>query len=365
MKLTQTNKPILLSICLLTSSNLFASEQGKPAIKWFTEQTPLTHAHQALLENRLQDAFGNMVEVAQNMPSDDQRESLDDILSQVIDIDCGQSFQQKALPDTIRFLRLSTQRTYTFGRLNLGLVVEVESKDEIRNFKLVEWPDDTIISSKTPKLRDIRHHQEEDEHLYQYRLETNIKAPPEPGLYQLSLSFKHGGSWNTDILIGSYRFSRSLVWLPNETWQIQHLALKKDLCPSPTLNIRVFADEKRTEPPVWGKEYVNNYPNQVPDTKLPAGHYWLELSLVNTRYQGGIRLDQTQKVIKNYVINPVKKSEIQKMFDDNMPNLTHEEQQKAVEKIQALMAQGIGSADAIKQVADEIKKQAEQDAQNK
>ena len=41
------------------------------------------------------------------------------------------------------------------------------------------------------------------------------------------------------------------------------------------------------------------------------------------------------------------------MFD--FPSLSHEEQQKAVEKIQALMAQGMSSGKAIKLIADEIR----------
>jgi uncharacterized protein YoaH (UPF0181 family) len=44
------------------------------------------------------------------------------------------------------------------------------------------------------------------------------------------------------------------------------------------------------------------------------------------------------------------------MFDD-LPTLTHQEQQEAVEKIQALMAKGISTAEAIKIVAGEIRQQ--------
>ncbi len=45
------------------------------------------------------------------------------------------------------------------------------------------------------------------------------------------------------------------------------------------------------------------------------------------------------------------------MFDD-LPTLSHEEQQKAVEKIQQLMSEGISTAQAIKMVAEEIRAQA-------
>ncbi len=52
------------------------------------------------------------------------------------------------------------------------------------------------------------------------------------------------------------------------------------------------------------------------------------------------------------------------MFDD-LPPLSHEEQQKAVEQIQELMAKGISTAQAIKIVAEDIRaKHAESQKQN-
>ncbi|WP_428774988.1 YoaH family protein [Vibrio sp.] len=47
------------------------------------------------------------------------------------------------------------------------------------------------------------------------------------------------------------------------------------------------------------------------------------------------------------------------MFDD-MPTLTHEQQQRAVEQIQELMAKGISTAEAIKIVAQQIREQHQQ-----
>ncbi|MDA0148347.1 YoaH family protein [Vibrio sp. LaRot3] len=46
------------------------------------------------------------------------------------------------------------------------------------------------------------------------------------------------------------------------------------------------------------------------------------------------------------------------MFDDL--SLSHDEQQKAVEQIQKLMAQGVSTAEAIKIVASQIREQANQ-----
>ncbi|CAM3153029.1 MULTISPECIES: YoaH family protein [Vibrio] len=51
------------------------------------------------------------------------------------------------------------------------------------------------------------------------------------------------------------------------------------------------------------------------------------------------------------------------MFDD-FPPLTHAEQQEAVEKIQSLMSEGMSTAQAIKIVADEIRKAKQQEQQN-
>ncbi|MGY0614536.1 YoaH family protein [Vibrio sp. FJH11] len=52
------------------------------------------------------------------------------------------------------------------------------------------------------------------------------------------------------------------------------------------------------------------------------------------------------------------------MFDD-LPPLSHEEQQQAVEQIQELMAKGTSTAEAIKIVAGQIRaKYAEKQKQN-
>ncbi len=45
------------------------------------------------------------------------------------------------------------------------------------------------------------------------------------------------------------------------------------------------------------------------------------------------------------------------MLDMSLINLTHEQQQAAVEKIQELMRQGVSSAEAIAYVATEIRKE--------
>ena len=44
------------------------------------------------------------------------------------------------------------------------------------------------------------------------------------------------------------------------------------------------------------------------------------------------------------------------MFQD-LPTLTHKEQQEAVERIQSLMAQGMSTAQAIKIIANEIREE--------
>ena len=50
------------------------------------------------------------------------------------------------------------------------------------------------------------------------------------------------------------------------------------------------------------------------------------------------------------------------MFD--LPSLSHAEQQAAVEKIHALMAQGMSSGEAIKLIAEEIRQQQAKQAQD-
>lgn len=44
-------------------------------------------------------------------------------------------------------------------------------------------------------------------------------------------------------------------------------------------------------------------------------------------------------------------------MNDILLSLTHEQQQQAVEKIQALMQQGVSSGEAIAQVAEELRRE--------
>lgn len=53
-----------------------------------------------------------------------------------------------------------------------------------------------------------------------------------------------------------------------------------------------------------------------------------------------------------------------KMLENDLLNLTHEQQQLAVEKIQELMSQGMGSGEAIALVAKQLREQKTQ-KQNK
>ncbi|WP_439327640.1 YoaH family protein [Lonepinella sp. BR2357] len=49
------------------------------------------------------------------------------------------------------------------------------------------------------------------------------------------------------------------------------------------------------------------------------------------------------------------------MLDNALLGLTHEQQQQAVEQIQQLMAQGIPAGQAIKMVAEQLRKEFTQD----
>ncbi|MFA0084708.1 YoaH family protein [Vibrio sp. 10N.286.49.B1] len=52
------------------------------------------------------------------------------------------------------------------------------------------------------------------------------------------------------------------------------------------------------------------------------------------------------------------------MFDD-LPTLSHQEQQAAVERIQELMQQGMSTGQAIKIIADQIRKDKAESSENK
>lgn len=51
-------------------------------------------------------------------------------------------------------------------------------------------------------------------------------------------------------------------------------------------------------------------------------------------------------------------------MDNTLLSLTHEQQQAAVEKIQALMAQGISAGEAIQIIANQLREEHQQKSEN-
>lgn len=357
---------LLISSILWVPSLTHAKESttDKAKNEWFLDQSPLIHAHQSLLEGDLATTFSSLVEVWQSLPAKYQEDNLNDLLNQVLTVDCGRSFFTTNLPSWITDLRFSMQRAYTFGRLSQHVAIYVTTTKPLAALTLDQWPESKLMDIKSIEPITIKTSTQDNtsvqQALYQYEVSKELVEAIQPGLYTVKFNFEDDSTWNSALLIGSANFSRSLVWHPDDTWSIQKLALLNSSCPPPELQVKIIPDNDATHLPVREESFTNNYPTRLKDYHLPDGKYLLELSLVNTRYQGDIKLDQTQKIIKNHAISLTNSQEFKQMFDKDMPNLTHEEQQKAVEKIQELMASGMSTGQAIQQVAKEIR-QAQDD----
>lgn len=365
-------KSIPLVLTILCSSYAYAQSEAihenseSEPNSWFIGHSPINNANQSLLEGDLSSTFKSLVEVWQSLPAAYQLDNLNQLLAQSVSVDCGKSFFQTSLPSNIKQLRFSMERAYTLGQLSQHIQVYTTTDKLIQSITINQWPELEIL--KKDQLEPIRifskplkqkKKEEEDETdiEYQYQLGKEVTESIKPGLYEVKFDFEDQSDWSSLLLIGNLKLNHQLVWHPDDTWSIQKLALLNPSCPSPELKVTAFSEKENQLEPIWEESYTSKYPTQMPKNQLSTGKYLLQIALSSTRYQGDIKIDQTQKITKNHAIIDKKTKELMQMFDNDMPNLTHEEQQKAVEKVQEFMASGMSTGEAIQKVADLIRKE--------
>ncbi len=81
--MVKPNSPLWLT-GMLISMPVFADPTG-----WFEKNTPLTQAHQHLLNNDLQSMFSSLVEVWQLEKNNNLKTHLNNLLIQSLNVDCG------------------------------------------------------------------------------------------------------------------------------------------------------------------------------------------------------------------------------------------------------------------------------------
>jgi hypothetical protein len=279
---------ILIGLCAFRPSS---------AEEWFEEQTPLTRAHQALLEDDLPEAFSAMVQVWQNAGTPYIKEHLNQLLQKSLDRDCGKSLYNEELAVWIKKVLIRKQSVQSPGRKSERLTIEAITTEEVRSIELTRWPEHDI--SRSSEFKQIESQQDDLIYQQQYSLNRSLA----PGLYQLSLETEKGEIWNTWLIIGNSALKQVVRWESKDSWVVDKKELLNAYCPLPVLDVSLYDYVDGQYVKVWQQGYEVDYPSVIPVQQLEPDRYVLAVSIAHQRWQGPIIIEDQQVISKTYDIS--------------------------------------------------------------
>lgn len=283
-----------LSHSLITLS-LFAAPSWA-ANKWFLEQTPLTNAHQFLLEGHLEESFDAMVQAWQKEPEDPLKSHLDQLLLKSLDKDCGRSFDNSKLPKWLNKLGIQRQAIQSPGRLSYRLKIDAQSNVELKHITFIKWPDQVVISKLDATEKNNKQY-------WKYSQRVDLNAQLETGLYKIKITTELGNEWESWILLAHPNHKQTVRWRSKEEWVVDKTALLNRFCPLPVMDVTLYGNVDGDYKEIWSKGYESDYPTHVPNTDLPPDRYLLGVSIIHKRWQGAITIEDKQILNKAFDIS--------------------------------------------------------------
>ncbi|EPM40308.1 DUF2861 family protein [Vibrio natriegens] len=286
----KTLLPVVLSLVLV-----------KPvqAMDWFRTNTPLTQAHQHLLEDDLSGMFNTLVELWQTEPSRDLTSHLNDLLGQSLTKDCGKSLTAVTLPEWVSGVNVIRQTIQSPGRDTFRLVVKVRATTEVEQITFKRWVDSSISADssfaveETPNGAEIAN---ERSFLKRY----NLTGQLESGLYHLTVVAKDKPEYRTWVILGDSNSSQYVRWTSKENWKVEKSALRNPHCPLPQLEVGLYDYIEGQYEQMWKKTYESNYPESLELAGVPNDRYVLAVSINSRRWQGDIIVEQAQTISRTY-----------------------------------------------------------------
>ncbi|CAM3152967.1 MULTISPECIES: DUF2861 family protein [Vibrio] len=270
------------------------------SVEWFESNSPLTQAHQRLLNNDLENMFVSLVEVWQLEHNKNIKNHLNDLLLQALTVDCGKGLDANPLPSWISSINIRRLDIRSPGRDAYQVLVDAKSQKELNSIELTQWVDKPLSGDTTfTKINRDNVTQGSTSFIKRY----NLNNKPDMGLYRLDISTSDNESWSTWVIFTESRAKQTVRWASKDQWTVDKNALLNRFCPLPKLDINVYdyIDGKYKE--VWSKEYESDYPTNLEATDLSPDRYILAVSMTHLRWQGPISIEQSQVISKTYDIS--------------------------------------------------------------
>ncbi|MHC6529086.1 MULTISPECIES: DUF2861 family protein [unclassified Vibrio] len=271
------------------------------AVDWFQKNTPLTQAHQHLLDNDLPSMFSSLVEVWQQETNPSIEPHLNDLIVQSFDVDCGKSLENKPLPDWIKSVLVRRTDIQSPGRDAYRASVEIRTNKELADITLKKWVDKSMSADDEMTISDAGPSANSDEKVYMKRYNLNSRVSM--GLYRIDVTAKDQTSWSSWLILGDPKAKYTVRWASKDQWRVEKNALLNKYCPLPKLNVAFYDYVDGSYNQVWSKTYESDYPTSLELVNVPPARYVLAISMTHQRWQGPIIVEQTQIISKTYDVS--------------------------------------------------------------
>ncbi|GEM76400.1 DUF2861 family protein [Vibrio sagamiensis] len=290
----------------------------KPAhsVDWFQSNSPLERAHKDLLEDELGDMFDDLVELLQRQPDAKLGSHLNDLLTQSLTKDCGQSLTSPEFPDWLKGVNIVHQTIQSPGRDSYKIVIEVRTTKEIEEIIFERWFEESISSDSLFNYeKEPVGDKDQDYGLKTYLKHYNISGRLEPGLYHLTIKNGDFQAYRAWVILGMSNSSLYVRWTSNDSWKVEKSVLINSFCPLPELEMSLFDYKNGEFEEVWKKNYKSNYPTSLPVNDVPHSRYVLALTISSRRWQGNISVEQAQTISRTF--NVSKQVPDESLINDN------------------------------------------------
>ncbi|MDR9826591.1 DUF2861 family protein [Vibrio sp. FNV 38] len=271
------------------------------ANNWFEETSPLNQVHQHLLKGSLSEMYSVMVEVLQRNQTPALKEHINDLLVQSFDADCGQSLESDPLPNWLRNVSIKRTSIQSPGRESYRLFIDVTSRETLKDITLERWISANIANDTS--FNEINEGKKRSSSSVDYRKTYNLNSRLSMGLYHLNIITKDNQSYSTWVIIEEYKAKQIVRWSAKDQWSIEKNELLNKYCPLPKLSVRVYNYEEDQYREIWGRTYQTNYPTKLDKMEIPPDRYVLSVALDSQRWQGPIKIEQSQIITKTYDVS--------------------------------------------------------------
>lgn len=289
----------MVKVKLLLGALIASAPISAAQVPWFESNSPLTQAHRHLLNNDLPAMFTSLVEVWQLEKNRSITPHLNELFVQSLDVDCGKSLDNRALPDWLSTVTVRRSEIQSPGRDAYRAIVEIESKREISDISLTRWVS-KVISTDNSFVHAI---DTDESDLRKYVKRYNLNSRVQSGLYRLDVTAADQTSWSSWLVLGEPKSKMVVRWDGKALWRLEKNALLNPHCPLPKLDVALYDYVDGNYNQVWGESYDSEYPNSLENVEVAQGRYVLAVAINHQRWQGPIIVEQSQIISKTYDVS--------------------------------------------------------------